>query len=156
MNFVKPERNYVHLCTHIPNTYINCYNQDCSRCDIADRYRKQIMRADNHILLFRDKNCLRMTEKGGGLCFYQRPVVLKEKTMERLGIEVNLLHQIAIAYDGPGCLPKNVVGPVDIYLFLNPTRKFTVGRHELYGVPDEKAVKRYDDLFFMDLHKVYK
>lgn len=104
------------------------------------------------------KNVLRQTPKGGGETFFRRPIVLKEEAMERLGITKHLYYQIAIATGGPGCWIKNSAGFIDAYLYGDPGREILVYRHEVYGIPDEAAVERYNKLFLLKLilQKEYK
>ena len=144
------------ICPHLPNGYVVCFSRHCDRCEIADRIRSLKARELGEASLFTKDNCLKQTLKDGGEIFYRRPVVLSYDVMKKLGLELNLLYQIAYAYDGCGCLPKNKVGPVDLHLFADETFKFTVQRFEILGVPNEAALKHYDRLFFMGLHKKYK
>lgn len=144
------------LCPHLPNGYLVCYAHHCDHCEIADRIRSSNAREAKDVPLFEKNNCLRQTPKGGGEIFYKRPVVLSENAMKKYGLKLKLFYQLAFAYDGGGCLPKNTAGPVDIYLFADDTIKLTVLRFELLGVPNEDALKRYDKIFFMGLHRKYK
>ena len=149
------EDRFSNSCPHFTIGYVECrFPRDCSRCEFADRIRRDNAAKNNSFLLFGSKDARRQTEKGGGADWWHLPIILTENAMHRLGIEKNLFYQIAIADGGPGVFLKNGVAAVDCHLFADPSKQFTISRHEAYGVPNEHAVKRYDDLFFMDLHKV--
>ena len=144
------------FCPYFTTGYVECHSRHCDRCEFADRIRVSRAIQERNIPLLTKDNCLRQTTKGGGDIFFRRPVVLSEDALKKYGIRQHLYYQMAFAYDGGGCLPKNTAGPVDVYLFADKERKFTVLRFELLGVPNEQTVKRYDNLFFMGLHRVYK
>ena len=114
------------------------------------------MRSNTDIPLFCDRDCLRQTKAGGGETFYQKPIVLTEAVMERLGIEKTLFNQIAIAYGGSGVFVQNKVGAVDCFLFADKRKRFTIYRFEAYGIPNERAVEKYEKLFFMGLRGYFK
>ena len=143
-------------CTHFPNGFLNCDNYfDCCRCTVADRIRTTNNRKDRNFLLLNDRDCLRQTKSGGGETLYNKPIVLKEKAMERLGIEKTLFNQIAVAYDGPGVFVKNPGGEIDCYLFNDKDFKFTISRYETYGIPNMAAVEKWEELFFMGLKRIF-
>ena len=144
-----------HYCPHFLGGYVECYPpRHCSRCDFADRIRYDTAEKNKAELLFTGKDVLRQTEKGGGADWWHFPIILTEEAMDRLHIEKNLYYQIAIADGGPGVFLKNRFGYLDIHLLADPRKKYVISRGDAYGIPTAKAVRRYDSLFFMDLHKV--
>ena len=148
---------YAKYCPYFTTGLVLCKNQKrCISCEFADRMRQSIVLRNKNLPLFVPSDALRQTKKGGGDTWWHFPIILSEEVMDRLGLEKNVFFQIAIAEGGGGVFKKNPVGPVDCHLFANPSKKFTISRNEAYGIPDERAVRRYDELFFMDLHKVIK
>ena len=141
------------LCPHLPAGYLTCHDRHCSTCEIADRIRATKAREHCDKPLFDKENCLRQNARDGGDIFFRRLVVLSEDVMKRLCIEKSLYYQIAYAYDGAGCLPKNKAGPVDIYLVADEKMRYTVYRYELLGIPNEDALRYYEKIFFMGIHK---
>lgn len=144
------------FCVHFPEGYVKCERFNCDFCELGDRIRLTNVRLHNKESLFSDRNCLRQTKAGGGETYYNKPIVLTEKAMERLGIQLNLYNQIAIAIGGSGCFVKNVSGAIDCCLFSDKNFTFTIYRFETYGIPDARAVEKYESLFFMGLREYFK
>ena len=147
--------NFRGMC-YIPYLNVRCYHHTCNCCDIADRYRQ---RQSDHTKktndLFDHTNVLRKTEKGGGLEYVYRPIILKPEAMSAKGIEVCMWNQILISTDGGGMFSHNPGGEIDGYLVSDRYRTktiYTFGRQDFYGVPDERAVERFRELFLIDLH----
>ena len=142
-------------CFMIPYLRTTCnYSHNCCRCDIADRVRFNSREFTKKTFeLYWPCDVLRKTEKGGGLDYLYKPLILKPEAMERLGIEVELYNQIFIPTSGAGMFSNFPGSQFDGYI-LNDRRKiYTISRHDVYGVANEAAVKRYKDLFLIDLHK---
>ena len=144
-------------CIHFPHGYVKCDNHYfCDKCLIADRIRISKVRGNSEIPLFCDRDCLRQTKAGGGENFYRKPIVLTEAAMERLCIEKTLFNQMAFAYGGSGVFVQNKVGAVDCFLLSDKEKKFTIYRFEAYGIPNERAVEKWEKLFFMGLRGYFK
>ena len=140
------------LCPYFDLGMVKCYDQTaCNRCEFGDRMRQSKLREASRLLLFCEKDVLRQTEKAGGDMWWTYPIVLREETMDRLGLERNLFFQIAVADGGPGVFLKNPVGEIDCHLFVNESKRFTITRKEAYGIPNENAVRKFDETFFMNL-----
>lgn len=143
-------------CEHFPDGLVKCDNyHSCYLCTLADRIRATNAQKDTSLILFDNKNCLRQTPSGGGENFYNKPIVLTEKAMKRLHIEQSLFNQMAIAFGGAGCFPKNKASAIDCYLLSDPERVFIISRYETYGIPDMRAVEKYEELFFMGLRRYF-
>lgn len=159
MDFIKVNRGKYRdtMCPYFKDGFVECAGyRDCKRCDIGQRIRRDNVLRHNNYPLFSWRDARRNTEKGRGQNWWHFPIILSEEVMEKLGLEKNLFFQIAIAEGGGGVFHHNPCGEIDCHLFVNPSKKFTIGRHEAYGIPDERAVAKFDELFFMDLHKVIK
>lgn len=145
-------RNLSEFCHHFPEGLVKCDNyKQCMSCVFADRIRMTNQRKSREYPLFWERDCLKQTKVGGGETFYNKAIVLSEDCMERLGIEKILFNQIAIAFGGCGCFVQNKVGPIDIYLLSDPNEKYLVYRNEVCGIPNDAAVKKWENLFFMGL-----
>lgn len=135
-------------CDYLPNGYLGCtHNHNCSRCEIADRYREH---AHRDVSLFTWGDALPQTPTG---CrkWVDMPVILFPSAMERLKIESILMNQIMVAKLSPGCFYQNPAGEIDGYLFADRSRHFTVSRKECFGVPKPRAAEYYDELFRLGL-----
>ena len=142
-------------CTNFHYGYVKCRNgYDCIRCTLGDSIREENIRKYSEELLFTDRDVRSISEKAKGDVWWHYPVVLSPEVMAKLGLELNIVNQIAIASSGSGVFPRNPVGMLDIYLYSNPQKRFTITRNEAYGIPNDKAVSRYDELFFWDLKKL--
>lgn len=138
---------------YIPYLKISCYHHSCRMCEIADRYRRNVCDyTQKTSLLFDHTNVLRKTEKGGGLEYVYRPLILKPEAMQAKSIEVNMYNQILVSTDGGGMFSWNPGSEIDGYLVSDYSKKiYTFGRQDFYGVPNEMAVKRFKELFLIDL-----
>ena len=143
------------LCPHIPAGYLACYSRHCETCEIADRIRASRAREMSSEKLFSKENCLKQNSRDGGDVFFRRLIVLSEDALKRLGIDKKLFYQLAYAYAGPGCLPKNTAGAVDIKLIADDSKCYTVYRFEILGVQNEDALKYYNKIFFLQAQKKY-
>ena len=139
----------------IPYTDVKCYHHRCEACEIADSYRKNIRSPLTlSSTLFDHTHVLRKTVKGGGLEYVYRPLILKPEAMAAKGIEVNMYNQIFVSVDGGGMFSHNPGSEIDGYLVSDYHKKiYTFGRQDFYGVPNEYAVKRFYELFLIDLRK---
>ena len=150
------KRAFKGYCIHFPEGYVKCDRFSCDLCELGDRIRLTNVRLHNNEMLFSDRNCLRKTKAAGGENFYNKPIVLTEKAMEQLGIKLNLYNQIAIAVGGSGCFAQNVSGAIDCFLLSDKNFTFTISRFDTYGIPDTRAVEKYEKLFFMGLRGYLK
>lgn len=141
-------------CPHFPYGYVECYYpRFCDRCELGDRIRRDRVTKAKSFPLFTHSDTLRQTDKGGGAMLWHYPIILTERALERLGIDKNVYNQIAVADGGPGVFLKNSAGEIDIHLFTDKEKIFTITRAETYGIPNENAVRRYDEWFFLGLRK---
>ncbi len=145
------ERVGKNYCPHFKNGFIACFDRHCDRCALADRMRLSSAVNNKDILLFTERDALRQTPKGGGETWYKKYIIVSPAALEKHGITVNLYNQIAYAYDGSGCFIKNPCGYVDCILFSDMRVRFTICRHEAFGLPNPRAIERFDELFFMNL-----
>ena len=142
------------MCMYFPHGYVNCKNNyNCALCEFADRMRKA---RPVNVPLFSWGDALPQTQKKGGDNFYYKPVILSSDALRRNNIEPTLANQIMIAVDGSGCFVKNKCGPIDGYLVAEPLKRITVSRNECYGIPNENAARKYDELFFYGISKILK
>ena len=127
----------------------------CDYCDVAARIHqnKREQTSDNNEPLFTWRDALKMTPKAQGSNFYRRSVILKPESMSRLGIKPNLINQIFFCDGGSGMFACNPAGMIDGYLVSDRKERYTITRHDVYGVPNDSAVQRYFDLFGIDLNK---
>ena len=140
------------ICMHFPSGYVRCENNGrCSLCDFADRLRRN--RPPN-VPLFTYRDALKQTKKSGGENFLGKPVLLTPECMLRLRIERNALYQMAMVYDGAGAFPMNSGSTVDVYLIADRTKRYTVGRKELYGIPTPDCARRYDELYLLGVSQM--
>ena len=149
-------RSFRGMC-FIPHVDVKCYYHNCNLCDIADRYRKNVCdHTKTFSTLFDHTDVLRKTVNGGGLEYVYRPVILKPEAMKAKGIEVCLFNQILVTTDGGGMFSHNPGSELDGYLVSDRYRTktiYTFGRQDVYGVPNEQAVKRFKELFLIDLRR---
>ena len=155
---VTQKENYSsEFCDKFPDGLVRCISyHSCNYCTLADRIRVTNSRKDASVIFFDSKNCLRQTPAGGGENFYNKPLVLTEKAMEKYKIPKNLYNQIVVAYGGAGCFPKNKGSIIDVFLLADPERRFLITRHDVHGIPDMRAVEKYEKLFFMGLKRYFK
>lgn len=154
MIFENRNKNLNGYCSKFPYGYVLCKNgYDCLRCTFGDDVRKDNVKRFSDVPLFTEKDARRQTLNDKGDCFWHYPVILKPETLEDLGFEKNVFFQIAIAEGGAGVFSKNPVGYLDCCLFSNPAKKFTICRHNVFGIPNSAAVRRFDEMFFLDLGK---
>ena len=152
--------NYNGYCRLLhPYAKVVCHlDYRCEYCDVAARIqqnkREQTLDVDEPLFTCRD--ALKMTPKANGSDFYFRPVILKPESMTRLGIKSNLINQIFFCDGGSGIFPCNPAGMIDGYLVSDRKERFTITRHDVYGVPNGSAVQRYFDLFGINLNKEAK
>ena len=142
-------------CVRIPYYTGGCrYEHHCNRCAIAERFR-QSNREFTEIKgeLFGYYDVLPKTPKGGGLEYVYKPLILKPEAMEAHGIKLELFNQIFVATDGAGMFSEFPGSQIDGYLLSDRRKIYTFGRQEFFGVPNERAVKRFEDLFLIDLNK---
>lgn len=136
---------------------VRCYHHRCDLCEIADRYRKNLIdHTEKDVMLFSHSDVLRHTLKGGGLEYVYRPIILKPEAMEAKGIKVCAYNQIFVSTDGGGMFSHNPGSEIDGYLVSDTHRTktiYTFGRQDFYGVPNERAVERFFELFLIDLRK---
>ncbi|MBE6531391.1 MAG: hypothetical protein E7679_04810 [Ruminococcaceae bacterium] len=126
----------------------------CHICEIADRYRANMReRVKSCSELFDYYDVLLKTPKGGGSEYLYKPLVLKPEVMRQRGIEVDMYNQIFIATDGAGMFSWNPGSQIDGYLLSDPKVQYTFGRQDFYGIPNKKAVERFNQLFLIDLNK---
>lgn len=129
-------------------------NYNCDYCSLAfDIRRNQRQNDSEDNVLFTWRDALKMTPKSNGLTFYRRPVILKPESMSRLGIKVNLINQIFFCDGGSGVFACNPAGMIDGYLVSDRKERYTITRHDVFGVPNEAAVQRYFDLYGINLSK---
>lgn len=142
-------------CIMIPYLRATCkYSHDCRSCDIADRVRFNSREFTKKTAeLFWPFDVLPKTPKGGGLEYLRKPLILKPEAMECLGIEVELYNQIFIPTGGAGMFSNFPGSQIDGYIVNDRRKIYTISRHDVYGVANEAAVKRFKDLFLIDLHK---
>ena len=142
------------FCMHFPHGYVRCEAQGvCAMCALADRLRRA--RPPN-IPLFTWRDALPQTQKKGGDNWLNMPVLLTPDGMKRHEIPVSACNQMAVAYDGAGLFARNSHSEIDIYLVCDSTKRYTVGRHECYGIPTESAAKRYDELYLYCVSNMLK
>ena len=127
----------------------------CHMCDKYDKYHKKpVDHTENEALLFDHNDVLRHTVKAGGLEYVYRPIILKPEPMLAKGIKVCLYNQILVSTDGGGMFSWNPGSEIDGYLVSDLAKKiYTFGRQDFYGVPNERAVERFYELFRIDLRK---
>lgn len=151
------QKNTSEYCDKFPDGLVRCINYHCCYCCVlAERIRITNSSKDPAVILFDSHNCLRQTPAGGGENFYNKPLVLTEKAMEKYKIPKNLYNQIVVAYGGAGCFPKNKGSIIDVFLLSDPERRFMITRHDVHGIPDMRAVEKYEELFFMGLKRYFK
>ena len=142
-------------CIMIPYYSGGCrYAHDCWRCPLANRVKnsnREFTRESGELFGYYD--VLPKTPKGGGIEYVYKPLILKPEAMEAHGIELELFNQIFIATDGAGMFSKFPGSQIDGYLLSDRRKIYTFGRQEFFGVPNERAVKRFEDLFLIDLNK---
>ena len=144
-------------CDKFPDGLARCISGHyCNMCPLEDRIRINKSRSEISSILFDSKNCLRQTPAGGGENFYNMPLVLTEKAMDRYHVPKNLFNQIVVAYGGAGCFPKNKGSVIDVFLLADPERRFLITRYDIYGIPNMQAVEKYEELFFMGLKRYFK
>ena len=142
-------------CHQIPNGYVRCTNYHaCAICELADRIRVNRARETKHLPLFYWRDALPQTKAKRGENWYRMPVILSPECMDRLKLEKNLINQIMVADGGPGCFKNNVAGEIDGYLLCDKSKRITVTRMECFGIPNERAVARYDEYFFLGLSRL--
>ena len=143
-------------CKHVPHGYVVCEHYGiCNACELGARLRKEQARVmDYPLLSWRDARPQTASQKGE--TWYQKPVILSPEAMRRLGLEMKLINQVMIAYDGPGVFKKNVVGEIDGYLLNDRTKRFTVTRSECYGIPTARAAEYFDECYFLGLSQLLK
>ncbi len=140
-------------CTRFPNAYVWCHRGfHCYACDLADRLRENV---PENVALFSYRDACPTTPSGVRQ-WADLPVILSPEAMDRLGLKKILLNQIVIAELSPGCLHQNPHGEIDCFLFADPTKKMIVNRSECFGVPNTRAVERFDKIYFLNLHKYIK
>ena len=137
-------------CDHFPYGYVRCDNfRSCARCELADRIRSE---SNVTAPLFDYRDALPQTPTGC-MDWIKKPVILKPQAMERLGIPSYLVNQIMITELSPGIFHKNACSDIDGYLFADPSKKLTVSRADCYGVPNARAVERFDKIYFLKLSR---
>ena len=140
-------------CIMFHHGTIACHNHyACDRCELGDRLRKNIL---HKAMMFTYRDALPQTEKG---ChnFCDMPLILTPDAMTRLRLNHDLINQIMVAYPSPGCFRSNPAGEIDGYLLNRPGMKVTVSRKEVFGVPNPRAVERYDQLYRLRLSRFFK
>lgn len=146
--------NLKNICL-IDRSYCPWYH--CDTCDKYDKYHKKpVDHTENEALLFDHNDVLRRTVKGGGLEYVYRPIILKPEAMQAKGIKVCVYNQIFVSVDGGGMFSHNPGSEIDGYLVSDTHRTktiYTFGRQDFYGVPNERAVERFYELFQIDLRK---
>ena len=142
-------------CVMLPYAAITCrYDHCCHICDVADRVRKNSRIHTRDINeLFDYYDVLPKTAKGGGSEYLYRPIILKPEAMKSAGIEVDMYNQIFVTTDGAGMFSYSPGSQIDGYLLSDRSKIYTFGRGDFYGVPNDKAVRRFKDLFLIDLTK---
>ena len=131
-----------------------CFNSyRCYSCGYFEEHILNIHRLFCDELLFGYYDVLPKTPKGGGIEYVYRPLILKPEAMEAHGIKLELFNQIFVATDGAGMFSKFPGSQIDGYLLSDRRKIYTFGRQEFFGVPNERAVKRFEDLFLIDLSK---
>lgn len=144
-------------CPRMPYAVVKCNNGfNCLRCEIADRVRLTIKNDCKDLPMFYWRDCILRTARYGGDDFYKKIIVLTEEAMTKIGVEVNIFNQLAFAYDGAGCFPKNPGSQLDIYLVNDHSKKYTICRTDVYGVATEQTINKYDALFFLGLKRYLK
>lgn len=132
-------------------------DHDCERCQFADSVRKDRIERNKHEGELFDHNDVRlMTPKGNGRDWYLMPIIAKPDTLRRAGIDVNMYNQIFITTSGAGMFYANAGSELDGYFLSDRSKIFSFGRQDFYGIPNDKAVSRYEDLFFIDLKRYMK
>ncbi len=146
------------LCYKIPYTTLACRNgHDCARCEIADSIRKvRIEKNKDNSELFFWNDVRPATPMGGGRSWIYMPVISKPETLKKAGLEVNMYNQIFITTDGLGMFFGNDGSELDGYFLAEPNKVYTFGRQDFYGIPNDKAVRRYEELFLIDLKRYMK
>lgn len=152
MIFENRNKNLNGYCSQFPYGYVLCRNgYDCLRCTLGDRIRQDNAKKYADVPLFTYRDARKFTDKAKGATWWHYPIILSPEVMEQLGLECSIYNQIAIADGGGGVFAKNPVGYIDVYLFANPQKRFTITRNQSFGIPNAAAVRRYDELFFWDL-----
>lgn len=144
----------IHLCMQMPYAKVRCdYSHRCHSCEIADRIRKNMRDSAVTHEMFGYYDVKKRTPKGGGLEWVYKPLVLRPESMERVGIPLDLYHQIFIVTGGSGMLSINSAGMVDGYLSAD-RKSYTFIRHDFFGIPNEAAAEKYDKLFITNIKKL--
>ena len=140
------------FCPNFPYGYVECRNGfDCMRCTFGDRVRKDVVKRIADVPLFSYRDVRNYTVRQKGADWWHYPIILSSETLEALELEKNIYYQLAVADSGSGVFHKNPMGYIDIYLYANPQKRFTITRNQALGIPNCAAVRRYDELFFWDL-----
>ena len=133
----------------LPYARVECrFNYLCDCCDVCYNIRKNKMETVvDDAFLFDHRDVIPGTPKYGGGNWYKRAVILKPGAMRREGITVNLINQLLFAYGGSGVFAHNLSGMVDGFLLSDRSKEYTFFRNDIYGIPNEDAVRKYYDLY---------
>ena len=138
-------------CILYPESWVPCERwHNCTGCDVAGRYRANVKPGVHPLLSHSD--ALPQTKSGCSV-FLNKALILKPEAMKRLGLEEDLKYQIVIPFPSPGLFPSNPTGFIDCRFLCEDLRTFTVYRNEVYGVPNAAAVRKYDDIYFLNLKR---
>ena len=135
---------YKGLCYRLPYGVVCNNDHKCNSCDIYYNIREnkgENVSDPDSLLSWR--HTIKATSKAGGADWYLRPLLLKPEAMSRVGLALNDLNQIVVAYNGSGMFQYNPSGMIDVYLAASPSRRYTFSRQDFYGVPNDAACEYY-------------
>ncbi len=135
-------------CFRLADSRVRCERgYDCERCELSARIEEDTGSAIVDRILFSWRDALPQTATHNAETWFRKPVILSPEAMERLGLPRSLRYQIFFAEDGPGVFKHNPTGVIDGVLLCNSRREITVTRNECYGLPNERACRRYDGYY---------
>ena len=135
-------------CIHLPDAVVECRNAyRCDTCEVALRILRNTGKVICDHPLFGWRDALPQTPAKKGETWFELPVLLSPEAMRRLGLDEKLQYQVVIAVGGPGVFKKNPCGEIDVLLYADLDRAFTVTRNECYGLPCARACETYDHYF---------
>lgn len=144
------------LCYRNPYLSVRCdFGFRCDRCTVADGIRSEnINKISSNGFLFDQYDTLPKTPKFDGANYLYRPLVLSVESLKARSIDVNAYNQIVVSVDGAGMYSPGC--ELDCYFVSSPGKIYTFSRGEILGVPNEKAIKKFNELFFIDLRQYWR
>ena len=148
MHFETVSFSFDGFCFRLADSRVRCgCGYDCERCEISARIEEDTGSAVVDRILFSWRDALPQTPTHNAETWFRKPVILSPEAMKRLGLPSSLRYQIFFAEDGPGVFKHNPTGEIDGVLLCNARRIITVSRNECYGLPNERACRRYDEYY---------